>query len=134
VDGLLGSSDDSETWRRLVSGCEGQPLLISELLAFHDRRVADPAMDTAANSTREDGDNDLDHVRSPEGSLYVELYATHNRNNPTASPDLYAYDPTSRQWYLDLSRIAPQGHDGVNGDTVYPVWRLAISEPHPGAV
>src|SRR5262249_11686086 len=72
--------------------------------------------------------------RIPEGSLFIELYATHNPNNPTASGDLYSYDQvTTKQWYLNLAKMAPAGSDGINAAAQYPVWRLAISQPHQPA-
>ncbi len=81
-------------------------------------------------------DEDLDQIRVPEGSLFVELYATHNLNNPSASGDLYSYFVPTHQWYLDLSRTAPPGKDdpaNPSHSATYPVWRLAISKPHVAA-
>src|SRR5690606_36080520 len=86
VDGVLNSGDDNQAWRRLVWGCEGQPLLITEVLAFHDRRVADTEFDTTGKDRENNDDDDLDQVRIPEGSLFIELYAPHN-NNAVAATD-----------------------------------------------
>src|SRR5262249_5726627 len=92
VDGQLDpipsanpNTDDDKPWRRLVWGCEGQPLLITETMAIHDRRVADTDKDGGVGKKRGTNSGDdptLDQVRIPEGSLFVELYATHNPNNP----------------------------------------------------
>ena len=95
--------------------------------------MADTSNDNSHKKTRSDTvnqDPDLDQVRIPEGSLFVELYAAHNANNPTASGDLYHYDTSSHQWMLNLGAIAPSGNDGNQRTRPqYPVWRLAISKP-----
>jgi hypothetical protein len=143
VDGILDdgtgtvSPDDSKAWRGLVWGCKGQPLLLTETLAFHDRRVADTNKDPSGK-TREDQplpktpDPDLDQVRIPEGSLFVELYATHNPYSLQQSGDLYVYNSQSGQWLLDLAKMAPKGNDSSGNSLAYPVWRLAITRPHVG--
>jgi len=136
VNGILDDAsspipDDTSAWRRLVWGCEQQSLLISEVLALHDRRVADTSQDSGHKSKVTDTvnkDPDLDQVRIPQGSLFVELYAAHNPNNPTASGDLYTRQGNT--WYLNLGAMAPAGNDGASASAQYPVWRLAISKPH----
>ncbi len=102
-------------------------LLITETLAFHDRRLRDTDME-AADSPNDDGDNGvvefrfppannndqmkdnvqdidgtLDQFRIPQGSLYLELYATGNphRNNPVARRDLY----NAADGSLNLGRV-----------------------------
>ena len=67
-------------------------------------------------------DNDFDQYAKPEGSLFVELYRP--PSNPQA--DLSTY-PKRQDLYesngaLDLSKQNAAGS---------PVWRLAISAPHP---
>ena len=41
-------------------------------------------------------DTDLDQIRIPEGSLFVELYAPHNSNNQVLSGDLYTQATNAR--------------------------------------
>lgn len=161
VDGMLdsrGISDPQSTdhqgthpWRRLAWGCEAPALLITETLAFHDRRVADTKNDPSGKDRNDYNpnatppqfkDNDLDQVRIPEGSVFIELYAPsphlpvgsggNTISNRTASRDLYIQDPASGEWYLDLAKLAPPGTDGLGHNASYPVWRLAISKPHVG--
>ena len=80
VDGVLGSGDDNTVAdRRLVWGCEYPELLLTETLAFHDRRV----QDTSTNGKLNDMSNpdlDMDQFRVPQGSLFFELYNTRGRN------------------------------------------------------
>ena len=130
VDGILGSTDDSHAERRLVWGCEAPELLITETLAFHDRRVADTAWDPSKKKRDDDGDGkeddkDLDQTRVPQGSTFIELYCPRNPNSPIAPGDLYTFDPNTKMWYLDVSRLAPAG----TGNLRYPVWRMAVSKP-----
>jgi len=136
VDGVVGagSSDDSQPYRRLVWGCERPELVLTETLAFHDRRVVDSAWDNGPQKKRTDkddsedppvpGDETLDQARIPQGSAFFELYCTRNSADPTAPAELYTYDSNSGRWYLDLSRLAPPDAQGRQ----YPVWRLVISE------
>ena len=142
VDGIIDdgngnlSADDNKSWRGLVWGCKSPALLITETLAFHDRRVADTPTSHTREDTAPNTDLDLDQVRIPEGSLFVELFATHNQNNPQQSGDLYTYQSNAvtgkSEWVLDLSKMAPAGSDGNTANIAYPVWRLAISAPQVG--
>ena len=121
----------------VVWGCERPELLITETLAFHDRRTED-----LANTNREvdyedeegrlvgeddaQGDpnsdsNDFDQRSRPKGSLFVELY------NPWASTaevelnrvpaELYQTTTRNRAGVM-LHRVNEQGS---------PVWRMTIT-------
>jgi hypothetical protein len=125
IDGQPLSVESGE--RRIVWGMETPDLLITETVAFHNRRVKDTNREEGGNpdyrrqggtSDMQPGDDDLDQHRIPQGSLFVELYASGNRrtNDPAYPEELY--DGAGR---LDLGRIAP-------GNS--PVWRLAVSVPH----
>jgi hypothetical protein len=62
-----------------VWGCERPEVLLTETLAWHDRRTDDMSVgnkctDTMA-STGNDPDNDLDQSRRPWGGFFVELYS-----------------------------------------------------------
>jgi hypothetical protein len=131
VDGVLGASstDDNAIHRRLVWGCESPSLLLTETLALHDRRVQDTNSDPSGKRTTDmmSPDEDVDQIRIPEGSLFLEMFCPENGNNSVSrrphSQDLYAYDGTSNTWKLNLGQLAPSG-----GGFTYPVWRVAILE------
>jgi len=112
----------------VVWGCERPELLISETLAFHDRRTEDLsnfgyAKPPTPGDPKEEqtGDNikDLDQRYRPEGSLFVELY------NPWT-----ATEPRPAEFYdtvtggVDLARVTPDRHAVQS-----PVWRLKIVVP-----
>jgi hypothetical protein len=110
--------------RRIVWGCKPPDLVLAETLALHDCATADTDFDGNTNSKTTDGppktkDNDYDQVRVPQGSLFIELYCCRNPNNPVAPGDLYAPDPKSGKWCLELNKAAPDGN---------PVWRMGITE------
>jgi len=121
---------------RLIWGNEPSDALITESLAFHDRRVKDTDRDDGAGTERHRidmgmavvDDDDLDQWRIPQGSLFFEIYCLKNRafNNPNLPPELYrAYPiPGPADGRLELGRLAPASADGKH----HPVWRIAISE------
>lgn len=128
VDGDINTIEPSND-RRVVWGCEAPELLLTEVLAFHDRRVADTNFDSTHKKRTDDTDNDgqpddvdLDQPLIPRGSAFFELYCPRNPNNPVAPPDLYTFN--GGQWYLDVGRLAPPGP----GNLRYPVWRIVVSE------
>ena len=118
----------------LVWGMERPCLLLTETLAFHDRGVADRAWPASGtdpeNYRRQDkdpastvddpkpGDDDLDQLRVPQGSLFVELYCT---TEPGAKPTSDLYDTATGA--LDVNKLT-----GKPGDRRSPIWRLAITK------
>ena len=117
--------------RRLAWGCEYPELIVTETIAWHDRRVKDTedddgAMALRADENSEEADPDLDQHRIPQGSLFVELYCTRSRFEDKTGENFPAelYDE-DRQ--LDLARLAPLSADRRR----YPVWRLIVSARHP---
>ncbi|QDU31246.1 hypothetical protein ETAA8_63990 [Anatilimnocola aggregata] len=130
VDGNLATVETSE--RGVVWGCEAPELLLTEALAFHDRRVRDTAHDTTKKKVEEPTtpDDDLDQFRVPQGSLFFELYCprTHTMyNQPGTYEAMYSpqmpfelYDKSTGK--LDLGRMSP----GTSG-RASPVWQVAIS-------
>ena len=74
--------------RRVVWGCEYPELLLTETLAFHDRRTADTALDASLKKRTDSPNPDphLDQPQIPQGSAFFELYCTRSPNN-TASAD-----------------------------------------------
>lgn len=119
VDGRLDTSEDV-AFRRVVWGCERPELLISEIVAFHDRRTEDLANPNGRTTDTPDGEsdgrNDFDQRFRPWGSLYIELY------NP---------------WASDQERIPAEltNNGGVALNKQYvansPVWRLSVSDVSP---
>jgi hypothetical protein len=129
VDGNLATPEED---RDIVWGVEYPDVLLTEAIAFHDKRLKDTDQDTTGkkrvkdnNGTKEIdsmGDDDLDQYRVPQGSVFFELYCTRNRqlNIPDYSTDLYTF--ANDTWSLDLGRM-PQ-------NSLNPVWRIAIT-PKP---
>ncbi len=148
TNGGLGSNmTDPNGERRVVWGTEYPELLINETFAMHDRRVRDSPNDPNGkqrfDTTQvppQETDNTMDQIRVPQGSLFVELYCP-RPNSATSSPgsaptqagtngsqaifpgELYSYNTTYNQWYLNLGQMAPPS----GGNQASPVWRLAIS-------
>ena len=124
--------------RRVVWGLEYPDLLLTETLAFHDRRVKDTDLAGQEDERRREmsdddqkyrvGDDDLDQYRIPQGSLFFELYCPRARfrNNPWMPRDLYAVDSDRKRAALDLGRLAPSDLHGVQ----FPIWRVIITRWH----
>lgn len=119
VDGDL-ATDEGDV-RGFVFGCESADLIMTETLAFHDRRVQDTDMEPSGKKRIDDsgtpkvGDLTLDQLRIPQGSLFIELYATRNHwVSTTGSPGVprELYDGTE----LILDKKAGSS----------PVWRIII--------
>ena len=126
VDGRIGttanpSADDTQPFRGLVWGCKPPELILTETLAFHDRRIADTRWEKAGGKTTTDSPNpdpNYDQTRIPQGSAFFELYCPRDFHGSTPPPDLY--DTATNK--LDLGRFAPADGNGRR----YPVWRLVI--------
>jgi|GEM_PF-6489521 len=112
ISGNYGYHDDL----RLVWGLEPSDLLLTETLAFHDRRVADTSSGKSVTDP-EEPDEDFDQIRIPQGSAFFELYCHSNPNRPQYAPELYTNDQ------LDLARTTTNS-SGIR----VPVWRLVIGE------
>ncbi|TWT74171.1 hypothetical protein [Allorhodopirellula solitaria] len=131
----------------VVWGCEQPDLLFSESYATHDLRVRDTNLDTDGKkgTSAPDEDDDMDQVRIPQGSLFLELYNPRRRvlagaadpNTAGLPRELYDVDTSgaSVSYSLDLARTIPTLFNGTNWGTGtasadVPVWRVGISEPH----
>ncbi len=141
MTGFLFDENPFDGWsptndpQHIVWGCERPELLISETLAFHDRRTEDlPAYGYAYNPPQpQDGEDqkgdsvrDLDQRYRPQGSLFVELYHPWFENEPpSAELDTPGATPAAQPG-VDLTRTTPNGE---------PVWRLVMApaEPDPDA-
>jgi hypothetical protein len=121
--------------RNEVWGCERPELLITETLAFHNRRTKD---DTAhrgrvGGSDPSDEDTTIDQVARPQGNLIIELY---NPQAPSDAPSRDLYTPQGVNREADLLQdgaknntalnLAAFADTGLAKTTVAPVWRLAI--------
>ncbi len=145
-----GSSNGFNTPQYTVWGCKRPELLITETLAFHDRRTQDlsnevfdsskkaveeaayPSLSltwlrTAAGLTsapQKSGSEDycFNSGYRPQGSLFVELYNPWTVKEPRTA-DLSGVD-SSGVAGVQLNKKTP----AVNGQSS-PVWRLAIVDP-----
>jgi hypothetical protein len=138
--------------RGLVWGAERPELLITETLAFHDRRTEDLGSDPSQKQM-EPGqlDEDLDQRLRPKGSLFVEIL---NPWSPTGQYPAELYSQLTRTGPtvglaqsdgIELGRLSTLGVDkasnqlsaGIEPTSVLkpnvlrsPVWRLIVVEEH----
>ena len=76
----------------IVWGAERPELLITETVAFHDRRTQDLSAGGGKYNTDDPNkhdDNEFDQRLRPRGSLFVELYNPWTASNPTPPRELY---------------------------------------------
>ncbi len=123
------STDESTSGvnRDIVWSCKPPDVVLTEAIAWHDRRTADTDWDDGKKKkTTEmsptDRDPTFDQVQIPQGTAIFELYCTRNPNNPVAPGDLYTLNPPGKPpgWYLDLGRM-----DAATQK--WPVWRMGIT-------
>lgn len=126
----------------VVWGMEQPDAVLTESLATHDLRVDDTTDDSTGNDLA-GGDPHKDQVRMPEGSAFLEVLALRttsaaaDTSTPGVSNSLYSLNGTNRE--LNLSSLSPPiditpSGGGAAVTTRYPVFRVAISEPHPDPV
>jgi hypothetical protein len=129
VDAMGNTVAGTEPTAGLVWGCEQPELLMTESMALHNRGAEDTADDGSARPI----DNDLDQVRFPQGSVYLEFFCPRPRQavNPVNlvqygqfPMELYNVGPNGPE--LHLARMAPQ-QPGVPG-SIRPVWRVFITK------
>lgn len=127
ADNGTTTTPDLDFGFRRVWGMERPDLLLTETLSFHDLGVADTDIDKKHQEKVGDNDKDVDQVRRPQGSSYLELYCAANPNIPQ-SPELYEFDSNLSQWKLRVSKKTPrQRYDSPYAGKEFPVWRVAIS-------
>jgi len=116
--------------RGVVWGAERPELLITETLAFHDRRCTDEGENGSVelfdpNAPPEQRDYDLDQRLKPRGSLFVELYNpwSADGNRPA---EFYGRVPASvvPDQGVMLNRLSDTA-DFVSG-RYSPVWRMTV--------
>ena len=127
-----------------VWGCKRPSLLISETLAFHDRRTEDrndeivdmtkpgrlTNSETAAGYTTDSGVNKDPGFNSryrPQGSMFVELFNPWPAYEPR-TPDLAATSGT----VMGVELTKTSGTTSTQS-TPSPVWRIIIVDPTRGA-
>jgi hypothetical protein len=136
----------------VVWGMEFPELLMTETLAFHDKRVRDLATDTGTSNTipnktttdMMDPDEEFDQYRIPQGSLFIELFCPRSINDPTTGSQVGHHERPSNSMYdtipagtapqLNLSRLTPPPPGGIPVGDNYgeqPVFRIAITAPLP---
>jgi hypothetical protein len=145
-DGSVDEADEqaraarATTQRAIVWGCERPELLITETLAFHDRRTEDLASpegkttklqpsgmmrEDDAEAANDDTLNDFDQRLRPRGAFFVELYNPWASSAERVPAELY-------QSYTNASGTTVLGVDLKKQASGTPVWRLVVvDEPTP---
>jgi hypothetical protein len=126
------------TVKHTVWGCKRPDLLLTEAIAFHDRRTqdltdevvnktkpgADPkrAKPGTTTTTGVDKDPSFNSHYRPQGSLFIELL------NPWPTMEWRTPDlaPSSGSAGVDLTKITPPGIGAAGNLPPSPVWRLVI--------
>ena len=114
-----------------VWGCKRPELLITETLAFHDRRTEDLLDDDSglSNHNIAGGDATFDQSYRPQGSLFVELYNPSSPFDPPTGEFYNLWDAVNNKWVLtsqlNLTATTPPPATGKP----WPVWRLVITIP-----
>lgn len=129
VDGDLSTDEDTDPANLpneyVVWGCERPELLITETLAFHDRRTEDRKDDdnvkeyTSAHDPP-GTDPTYDQRILPEGSLFIELYNPWSENESLPA-ELY----TIKNGHIGIELEAKDKKDNDS-----PVWRMIIVDPN----
>lgn len=126
-----GGWNPDNTALHAVWGCRRPELLITETLAFHDRRTEDTNQDNgkkqfttkSPNAKATDKDPNFDSRYRPQGSLYVELYNPGN-DLDAPFPEMHKWVTTPQtngfgQWGIDLTKLSATGNS--------PIWRMIIA-------
>lgn len=131
----------------IVWGAEAQELVMTETMAWHDRRTTDegPDVESApvgdANNAfavpdepagrvfdSKEPDRDFDQLYRPQGACFVELYCPLSAN-PAASADTHLIGGTGNDLGINLRALAVDPNDN---NRVSPVWRMAVFQRPAG--
>ncbi|QDV76694.1 hypothetical protein K2D_02750 [Planctomycetes bacterium K2D] len=139
--------------RGVVWGAERPEVLLTEGVAWHDRRLEDrenAEPDPLKKNYRvtelqaQNRDDDLDQLRKPKGYAYVEAYNPHlgddqrpaelyshvNRRGEVASSPGVRLDRLSNG-VQDPTATVTDAQGRILNRTHSPVWRIAVVEEHP---
>lgn len=131
-DGASGTPDDDNTTQReIVWGAERPELLMTETLAWHDRRTEDhvdedisATKDTAASvEDSMNPDQDFDQRVAPRGAGFIELYNPWPAN-PAVNADTHVMDDIDGDGVLEDLGVDLAARDQLLGSS--PVWRVAV--------
>ena len=126
------------TWDE-VWGMEHPELVLTESLAFHDRRARDTDSDNGIGqftSINGGTDPNLDSPTPPQGSVFFELFCT-RAQSPPATPVPPGNNGANRVWQHYASKPPEDLYNPATAElnlgvrlrnSAKPVWRLAISE------
>ena len=114
----------------LVWGLERPELLITETLAWHDRRTEDHVDEDISETHNEAAsvedsqhpDPDFDQKLAPRGAGFIELYNPWPANPATNADTHRINSATNKDLGVDLART----HTGDPGNPGSPVWRIAV--------
>ncbi|QDT70803.1 hypothetical protein MalM25_37590 [Planctomycetes bacterium MalM25] len=127
--------------RGVVWGAERPEAILTEGLAWHDRRLED--LDAGGGQLGGDKDDDLDQLRKPKGYVYLEAFNpwTDGVQRPAEFYSHVGRDgvlvPFGGVRFDRLSNLPadpsgdPRDIDSPFQQTRSPVWRLACVEEHP---
>ena len=127
ADGTPGTDDDAQ----VVWGCEQPELVMTESLAWHDRRTEDTAYENPerghTNATvhaQKKPDSDYDQLYRPRGAFFLEIFNP-QPENPAAGADTHLLSSSGNDLGVNLGAYAENTNTGKRS----PVWRLSIHKP-----
>ncbi|HEX6960921.1 MAG TPA: hypothetical protein VF175_03585, partial [Lacipirellula sp.] len=155
VDGVVGfkSQDDDDNHRGLVIGAARPELVMTETLAWHDRRTDDtgseepfpadqqaelmktPDAENNPDVEDPDADKDYDQLVRPRGAFFLELYnpwpsgaGASPELHANAAPNQAANTPPEQRQFIDAGVNLSAVSEAWNPDTRQrsPVWRFAV--------
>jgi hypothetical protein len=120
------TNDDDPTKGGIVWGVERPELLLTETLAFHDRRTEDTAEDEPDKKTVADGDPNFDQRLRPQGSLFLELFNPWNVDDRW-SGDIHRSKSSTLPSHPLVGAVNLAQRTPAVGGVDYPVWQILIT-------
>ena len=130
-DARVGTRDDIGG---VVWGAEGVELVMTETMAWHDRRTTDEGSSIESSNITGPGqqlveaagevfspdepDRDFDQKFRPRGACFVELYCP-LAANPAVNADTHAISPAGKDLGINIAAV-----DKLTNTS--PVWRMAV--------
>lgn len=151
VDNVRETSVWEPKGEMVVWGMEFPDLLITETLAFHDKRVKNTSDDTSNQSTTgTPPDDDYDQYRLPQASAFLELFCPRSPGSPQLPSSAGNNDPSAAlspslfniSGELEIGRLAPTSTGltmppGIPTSVDYgrqPIFRVGIAAIPPANV